>query len=511
MALLISSTCWAESVTYRVIGNAQACAEIQIPKWTRPAKGGDSTWPVGTWGCQFDVRNAGGASIYIGLSCGSSIYWRMQEKYSVDLSNPKNIRKIDEPKWDAAIALEPWNHYGEPEQARFQVNGLEYQGHLFAKSGPQWDLYSKALASPGRSRVTVFSYDGTVQRSYEFSSKPEHFDGTYWTEIYDVSSTKRLIQIRGAFHGVDLTEVQGKSSWLGGRYFLQPLEAHGMRRLLICDVDEAARSSGVTESDAPVPLSRAKPYYNHSTSNNQWRSFETETPQAHIVAIRDEPVFSGAAKIESISVTALLDVQAPGNYRLSVHLEGIEATADGALSAGSSKITVSFPVASLRNLGRGGPYKIDSARLTRLIQDGNILADNRFSPELAKAISAGIRDDQFINASTQPYSLASLGSSLYFTGENSATLVPGKGLEPDRLEVRIGFYSQAAACRGGGMLARTSPPKETVIGPPGQQSMVLSFSGGEVSSPGPYRMEHVVVLCGADFIGPTSIVVPRNP
>jgi hypothetical protein len=181
------------------------------------------------------------------------------------------------------------------------------------------------------------------------------------------------------------------------------------------------------------------------------------------------------------------------------------------LSAGSSKITVSFPVADLRNLGRGGPFKIDSARLTRLIQDGNILADNRLSPELAKAISAGVRDDQFIIASTQPYSLASLGSSLYFTGENSATLVPGTGLEPGRLEVRIGFYSQAAGCRGGGRLAGTNPPKETVSGPPGQQSIVLSFSGGQASSPGPYRIEQVLVRCGTDFIQSGSIVVPRNP
>jgi hypothetical protein len=103
----------------------------------------------------------------------------------------------------------------------------------------------------------VYSYDGTIKRSYDFSFKPERFDGTYWTEIYDVASAARPIQIRGSFHGVDLTELQGKSSWFEGRFFLQPLGVKGMRTALICDVDAAARSRRVAESDAAVPVAGA--------------------------------------------------------------------------------------------------------------------------------------------------------------------------------------------------------------------------------------------------------------
>lgn len=267
LALLVSCTCWADSVTYRVTENAAACTEVRIPKWTPPVRDGDRYWPVGSWGCEYDVRSAGGASLYLGLSCGSTVYWRMKEKYVVDLNNPQGIHPIDEGSWEASTVLEPWKHYGNPASARFPPSGMEYEGHLYPKSGSNWDMYGKALPSPGRSRVAVYSYDGIVQRSYEPSFGPQRFDGTYWTEIYDVASTKRLIQIRGGFHGVDLTEFQGKSYWLGGRFFVEPLGVHGMRRVLICDVDAAAKSRVAAETDAPVPLSRAKPYLNHSRSD----------------------------------------------------------------------------------------------------------------------------------------------------------------------------------------------------------------------------------------------------
>ena len=197
--------------------NAEACHEVRIPKWTWPVNP-TLPLPVSTWGCGYDLRTPNQRSIYIGLPCGSGSYWRMNERYSVDLGNPQNIRPVDEDRWEAAAVREP-EHARPLEQATYQPNGLQYRSHLFPKSGSNWDLYGKAVASPGESRVAVYSYDGRVERSYEGSLRPEHFDGTYWTEIYDVASGKRLLQIRGEFKEVDLTELQGKSYWVFGTFF----------------------------------------------------------------------------------------------------------------------------------------------------------------------------------------------------------------------------------------------------------------------------------------------------
>jgi hypothetical protein len=506
-SLLVSCICASGTLTYRVTENAAACSEVRIPKWTRQAGGGVDLWPISTWGCEYDVRSQG-KTIYIGLSCGSVTYWRMMEKYGVDLSHTEEIRKIDEATWDAGTVLEP-EKFAQPEQAIFQPNALKYQSHLYPKSGLNWDQYGKALISPGKSRMAVYSYDGVVKRSYEFSFKPQRFDGTYWTEIYDVASTNRLIQIRGEFHGVDLTEFQGKSYWLGGRFFLQPLEVRGMRRLLICDVDAAAKASGVTESDAPVPLDRAKPFLQHSRSDYQMRFLEPETPQAHITAFHDEPVFyPGTGDIERVNVTALLDVQVPGQYSLFLDLAGIQERAEAELSVGSAQLTVPIPVARLRELGSGGPYKIHWARLTRQAGDGEIVADNRFY--LASGVLRGPYAE-LIDASTQAYTLRSLGSSLYFTGEDSATLIRGLGSEPGRLEIRIGIYSQDTGCRGSGLLARALlGTGAAVTDTPGQRTLVLNFTGKGVSEPGPYVIEQVSVICGRNFIRRGRIDVSAN-
>ena len=375
-------SCWAGRVTYRVTENAGACVEVRIPKWTRPETGDEGPWPVSSWGCEYDMRSKGGSQIYIGLSCGSVSYWRMKEHYAVDLNHSKDVRRIENDRWDAAPVLEP-EAYNDGGAAKIQPEGLEYKDHFFAKSGANWDMYGKALASPGRSRMAVYSYEGIVERSYDFSFAPQHFEGTYWTEIYDVASAKRLVQIRGDFHGVDLTEFQGKSVWLGGRFFLQPLAVNGMRRVLICDIDSAARSTGVAESDAPLPLALAKPYLQYSRSYYQLRFLETRDPQAHITGFRDESVLCPASNdIGSIKVTALLDVATPGTYWLRLTLKdqsgsSIEESAGAEVHAGKDELTVSFPGHLLRLLLKSdGPYTITSGQLTRQVIDGQFWVEN---------------------------------------------------------------------------------------------------------------------------------------
>jgi hypothetical protein len=306
----------AAQITYRVTENPQACSEVRLPKWTRPELVGgreEPFWRVDSWSCQYDVRTGGASSLYFGLSCGSTVKWRMKQKYAVDLTRPKEVRRIDPVTWENAGVFGP--SADAPVSADFRANGLRYQGQLFPKSGPKWDDCYQASLSPGRTRVAVYSYDGIITRMSEenMSALPWKWFGpmygTYWTEIYDVSSDRRLIQIQGRFRGVDLNEVQGKSYWYGSRFFVQPLKVSGMRHLLVWDVDRAAKSSGVTEADAEVPVLRAKPYLNSSRSLYQLRWLEPEIPQAQITAFHDEPVFHpGTQTIESIRVTASVDV-----------------------------------------------------------------------------------------------------------------------------------------------------------------------------------------------------------
>jgi hypothetical protein len=396
VSLFASHICCAANLTYLVSDNAGACHEVRIPKWTRPQDQAEP-WPVSSWGCGYDLRSPSQTSVYIGLSCGSSGYWRMNEKYRIDLGNSRSVSAADGGSWDTAAVLEPENPRSL-EQATYQPSGLQYRSHIFPKSGPNWDLYDKASASPGETRVAVYSYDGIVERSYEPSFGPQRFDGTYWTEIYDVASGKRLLQIHGKFKGIDLTELQGKSYWYSGRYFIQPLEVYGMRRLLICDIDAAARSSGVADFDAPVPLSRARPYLNHTRSAYQMRFLETRSSQALITAFRDEPVLCPGASdmIKSVNVTAVLNVQVPGTYwlRLGLRDSSGQATAwqfgTAEVHTGKGEITVSFPGDLLRlSLRSNGPFTIDSGQLTRHVSDGQFLVQNVNSGPTTRAYSIG--------------------------------------------------------------------------------------------------------------------------
>jgi hypothetical protein len=106
VTLLIGSVWAMGSVTYRLSENAAACSEVRIPAWTRPAGSDDPAWQINTWGCEYDVRTQG-QLLYLGLSCGGALYWRMMEKYAVDLRHPEGIRKIGEAMWDTASVQEP--------------------------------------------------------------------------------------------------------------------------------------------------------------------------------------------------------------------------------------------------------------------------------------------------------------------------------------------------------------------------------------------------------------------
>ena len=369
----------AGNITYRVADNPKACVEVRIPKWTAPPARGQDFHYIDRGICDFDVRSAGQSALYIGMSCGSVLRWRVKETYALDLRQPPAVRRIDSKAWEETPVLVP--SADSPVPVNYMADGVRYQDRLFPKSGAQWDLYHQAFSSPGNSRIAVNSFDGVVKRppggdlaSFNISVKRGHYEGKFWTEIYDISTARRLIQISGNFHGEDPMNFQGRGAWLGGRYYAMPLDPKGMRRLLLCDIDMAAKSTGVVETDA-APL--------HAPALRD-RPFEPEGPQARITGFRDEAApCTNSSEYKALRITASIDVPAAGDYELSLELKGkngrgYQQTAKAELPAGHGEISVPFSGYALHAWLRvDGPYTIGLAQLRHLLPGGHVLADTR--------------------------------------------------------------------------------------------------------------------------------------
>ncbi len=502
LLIFAMSPAWA-GMTYQVTGNPGVCTEIRIPRWTKPDLDVDLKWPVDWWGCQWDLRQANSTTLYAGLSCGEFGRWRMKEKYSIDLSPAGRVTRIDEAQWEAARAIDA-EHIGILAGAKFGTQGMEYQGRLYPKSGSKWDGATKALPSPGKSRVAVYSHDGTVNTGSLEGPWFGRVVGTYWTDIYDIASARKLLQIHGSFRGVDPQLIQSESYWYGGRFFVQAADVDNVRRAVICDIDAAARSQGITTTDPPATPSRQRTFY-------QSRIFAADRPQAHITGFRDEPVYRGSShEIESVNLIALIDVQVPGSYRLEVDLAGIQERIVAELHAGSNEVTIPFSKSKLLSVGIAGePYRIRSVQLHRLTDDGEIEADRLIDRDVARAIGVTAAPVDYL---TRAYSLDDIGAHLYVTRQNSAKLIRGIAPAPDRLEIRIGFHSDTPECRGGASLERTDPGTKTVFEGDGPgKTMITTFTGQRVTERGPYPISQIFIACGSDYIRPTDIIISASP
>jgi hypothetical protein len=219
--LLVCCAAAMGRVRYQVTGNASTCSEVRIPRWTRPAAHANDSRDIDSWGCEYDVRRQAN-TIYVGLSCGSTGYWRMQEKYVVDLAHPGQIRKIDEAVWEAGPVLEPSNGAGF-DQYQTQQKPFEYRGKTFPTSGPKW---GGAAPSPAGTRVAVNSWSGTIRdppdlmeytgglREFVIDSIRAHSDGHYWIDIYDAGAYSVWLRFRGSSTSTSQTIFKEKRSGL---------------------------------------------------------------------------------------------------------------------------------------------------------------------------------------------------------------------------------------------------------------------------------------------------------
>jgi hypothetical protein len=213
--------------------------------------------------CHIEIRAAGDTELYLAAACELMAHFTQtfpltRETYAVDLSRPDKVRRIDEQAWQSAMPLQWGGPFGGISPRHPTDSGISYKGGVFEKSGPRWSGVGAgpvaAEVSQDSSKISVNSWDGFDIR-YDFLDPTVLFQrdkvkGQFWTDIYDVASGQRLIQIQGSFNGADPVLFLGQAPWYGTRYFVMPVGstswsgAFNLRRLLICDADAAARMSG---------------------------------------------------------------------------------------------------------------------------------------------------------------------------------------------------------------------------------------------------------------------------
>jgi hypothetical protein len=237
ICLAVSAT--GADITYRVTGNPGACHDVRVGKWSPGYR------RASTNGCRYEFRSPGNDVLYIGVYCLETTgKWDSLVKYEIDLARPKQVLPVVQPAWGSAATLkgELWKQASAPVSSE----GIEYAGHMLRKSGPQWHNYATFI-SPGEKRIALNSLEGGVGYPGPFEPGPIRAKGKYWIDIYDVQTGQRELIIQGTFHGgadADPGLFQGRAFWLTDRYYVLPLEPHGMRRLLICDVDAAMSQDG---------------------------------------------------------------------------------------------------------------------------------------------------------------------------------------------------------------------------------------------------------------------------
>jgi hypothetical protein len=205
-------------------------------------------------------------------------------------------------------------------------------------------------------------------------------------------------------------------------------------------------------------------------------------PSARLAGFSDGAVYDGG-KIVRLTITASIEVQLPGDYRLTFDLIAANGNAltgqtRGRLEAGVQSLTVAFDAKQIdARLAQDGPYRISGARL--LLERANS------EPADADSIADG--------GMTAAYAITDLQRDLYsFTGEIEAE---GAEASPDGkfrvLRVRVGVVTPGGGCAVGGTLSTQAGAEiDSEVGdrlqevPPGKGTVTIDFQGSRIARSG---------------------------
>ncbi len=258
-------------ISYQLTLNADACREIHLGRFSIPAGSDVATSMPTNSQCHYEIRSEVGSELYFAAACVSYVHpqsWPLApEKYAVDLNHPSNARRIDDRVWSSAAPLLRGRTNGPPDDAQGDHVSLPNKqphepykgppptkGPLLKRSGPKWsDAGRPAIftnVSPSIVRAAVSSWEGEDWGPELGGFGKGKTKGHFWVDIYVAATADALVRIRGSFDGPEPEAFMDNdaAAFYSDRYYIMPVghSSDGnfdLRRLLICDLDAAARDN----------------------------------------------------------------------------------------------------------------------------------------------------------------------------------------------------------------------------------------------------------------------------
>ena len=161
-AVCLAGHARAGGITYKVTLNPEACHEVHLGRLKVPAEVGPRYSDVIAGGFFYDLRFAGGPELYLSTVTQSrNRLVASPEKYAVDLSRPRRVRRVTDAEWESAPLLPRSKNGAFPNRS----DGIEYRGPVLKRSGPKWSGIGvgpppESFFSLGMRRAAVNSWDG---------------------------------------------------------------------------------------------------------------------------------------------------------------------------------------------------------------------------------------------------------------------------------------------------------------------------------------------------------------
>jgi len=257
-ASLQATALLAGSVTVSLGDARNACTVISLPHW-KPASLPPSS-PSTDWTyvlvalpalSDWDFRQFEDG-VLIGLFARAKAFqpeprYYSPGRYAVSLPSGK-VQKEAESQWASA---EPYAIVRDSKLPRgpelSPKSPLILDGETYRPRGPKWPEGSGTLDAARVSLDGQFralnSWDGEEGGGGDLSFPGGgHNEGSYYVDIYDSTSRRLVLALRGHFQGTPVSNLFHKSTWISSRFYLFPLNEEA-NRFVLCDMERIASAA----------------------------------------------------------------------------------------------------------------------------------------------------------------------------------------------------------------------------------------------------------------------------